>query len=143
MFRKPWFWAVFVLVSVLCTAWAVMNFGQAFPLVTLDVTMDRSAALAAAEEIAVERGWGPDDARQAVEFSLDGRVQSFVELEAGGKEAYGEMLRGDLYSPYRWVVRRFAEGETNESVIRFWWPPRGERTLSDTAGPFSRKGLRR
>jgi len=119
MFRKPWFWAVFILVSVLCTAWAVTNFGQAFPLVTLDVTMDRSAALAAAESLATERGWGPEDARQAVEFSLDGRVQSFVELEAGGKEAYGEMLRGDLYSPYRWVVRRFAEGETNESVIRF------------------------
>jgi len=119
MFRKPWFWAVFVLVSVLCTAWAVMNFGQAFPLVTLDVTMDRSAALATAEKLAVERGWGPEDARQAVEFSLDGRVQTFVELEAGGKPAYGEMLRGDLYSPYRWVVRRFAEGETNESIIRF------------------------
>ena len=46
MFRKPWFWAVFILVSVLCTAWAVLNFARAFPLVTLDVTMDRSAALA-------------------------------------------------------------------------------------------------
>lgn len=119
MFRKPWFWAVFILVSVLCTAWAVMNFGQAFPLVTLDVTMDRSAALVSAEELALDRGWGPENARQAVEFRLDGQVQSFVELEAGGKKAYGEMLRGNLYSPYTWVVRRFAEGETNESVIRF------------------------
>ncbi len=119
MYRKPWFWAIFTLVSVLCTAWAVMNFGRAFPLVTLDVTMDRSAALAAAGDLASNRGWGPQDARQAVEFDLDGRVQSFVELQAGGKEAYGEMLRGDLYSPYTWMVRRFAEGETNESVIRF------------------------
>lgn len=119
MFRKPWFWAVFVLISVACTAWAVMHFAAAFPLVTLDVTMDRAAAATAAEELAVDRGWGPEPARKAVEFSLDGRVQSFVELEAGGKEAYSEMLRGDLYSPYTWVVRRFAEGETNETLIRF------------------------
>ena len=119
MFRKPLFWAIFVLLSVLCTAWAVMHFAEAFPLVTLDVTMDRGAALEAAEGLAVDRGWGPEKARHAVEFSLDGRVQSFVELEAGGKEAYTEMLAGDLYSPYTWIVRRFAEGETNESLIRF------------------------
>ena len=110
MFRKPWFWAVFVLISVACTAWAVMHFAAAFPLVTLDVTMDRGAAAAAAEELAVDRGWGPEPARHAVELRLDGRVQSFVELEAGGKEAYSEMLRGDLYSPYTWIVRLFAEG---------------------------------
>ena len=52
MFRKPWFWAVFILVSVLCTAWAVTNFARAFPLVTLDVTMDRSAAMEAADGLA-------------------------------------------------------------------------------------------
>ena len=33
--------------------------------------------------------------------------------------AYGDMLRGDLYSPYTWAIRRFAEGETNETLIRF------------------------
>jgi hypothetical protein len=119
MFRKPLFWAIFLAVSVLCTAWAVMHFAEAIPLVTLDVKMDREGALAAAGSLATERGWGPSQARQAVEFSLNNRVQSFVELEAGGKGAYSEMLRGDLYSPYTWVVRRFQEGETNESVVRF------------------------
>jgi hypothetical protein len=120
MFRKPWFWAVFTLVSALCTAWAVMNFARAFPLVTLDVTMDRAAAMAAADDLATGREWGPSEpARQAVQFNLDNQVQSFVELEAGGKEAYTAMLAGDLYSPYTWVVRRFREGETNETTIRF------------------------
>jgi hypothetical protein len=119
MFRKPAFWVVFVLVSAVCTIWAARHFAEAFPLVTLNVTMDRGAALEAAEGLASDRGWGPEGARQAIEFSLDGRVQSFVELEAGGKPAYAEMLGGDLYSPYRWVVRRFAEGETNETTIRF------------------------
>jgi hypothetical protein len=119
LFRKPWFWAVFILVSVLCTAWATRHFAEAFPLVTLDVTMDRGAALEAADQLATERGWGPEDARQAVVFSHDGEVQSFVELEAGGKPAYTEMLAGDLYSPYKWVIRRFAEGKTNETTIRY------------------------
>ncbi len=40
-------------------------------------------------------------------------------MEAGGKQAYTEMLAGDLYSPYAWGVRRFREGETNETVVRF------------------------
>jgi hypothetical protein len=120
MFRKPWFWAVFILVSVLCTAWAVMNFARAFPLVTLDVTMNRAAAMAAAEDLASSRGWGPSEpVRRAVQFNLDSQVQSFVELEGGGKDAYAEMLAGDLYSPYTWRVRRFREGETNETLIRF------------------------
>jgi hypothetical protein len=120
MFRKPWFWVVFIFVSVACTAWAVLNFARAFPLVTLDVTMDRAAAMAAADDLATKRGWGPTgDARQAVQFTLDNQVQSFVELEGGGKEAYTAMLAGHLYSPYTWVVRRFREGETNETVVRF------------------------
>ncbi|MFV2071866.1 MAG: lysostaphin resistance A-like protein [Thermoanaerobaculales bacterium] len=119
MFRKPMFWAAFVLVSILCTAWAVMHFAEAFPLVNLDVKMDRTAALAAAEGLATERGWGPGDAKQAVAFRHDSAVQSFVELEAGGKAAYTEMLGSTLYSPYRWVIRRFREGETNESIVRF------------------------
>ncbi len=119
MFRKSVFWGGFVLISVVCVAWAVMNFARAFPLVTLDVQMDRQGALTGAEALADDRGWGPDEARQAASFRLDGEVRSFVELEAGGKEAYAEMLQGGLYSPYTWVVRRFREGETNESSIRF------------------------
>jgi hypothetical protein len=139
MFRKSWFWVVFVLVSALCTAWAVRHFAEAFPIVTLDVSMDRAAALAAADKLAVDRGWGPENARRAVRFSHDGEVQSFVELEGGGKAAYTEMLRGELYSPYTWAVRRFAEGVTNETMVRF--RPDGttygffERMPEDEPGP--------
>lgn len=139
MFRKPWFWAAFVLVSILCTGWAIRNFAEAFPIATLDVTMDRGAALKAAEELATSRGWGPENARQAVLFSHDGEVQSFVELEAGGKAAYAEMLQGDLYSPYTWTVRRFSEGVTNETTI--WFRPDGapfgfrQKIPEDEPGP--------
>jgi hypothetical protein len=139
MFRKPVFWAVFILVSLVCTAWAVMHFAEAFPLVTLDVKMDRAGALRSAKDLALERDWGPYSPRHAVQFSLDSGVQSFVELEAGGKAAWGEMIQGDLYSPYTWVIRLFREGETNETRIRFRpdGTPYGfrERIAEDQPGP--------
>lgn len=119
MFRKPAFWVAFVVLSALCTVWAARHFAEAFPLVTLDITMDREEALEAAEELANSHGWAPDEARQAAAFQHDDAVQSFVELETGGQQAYAAMLAGNLYSPYTWVVRRFREGETNESVVRF------------------------
>ncbi len=119
MLRKPAFWVLLVLSSLLGTAWAVRHFAEAFPLISLDLRMDRSGALAAAEALAVERGWGPDQARQAARFVLDSEVQSFVELEAGGREAFAALLAGELFSPYTWVVRRFREGETNEVAVRF------------------------
>ena len=119
MLRKPAFWVLFVLSSLLGTAWAVRHFAEAFPLISLDLRMDRNGALGTAETIAVERGWGPDQARQAARFVLDSEVQSFVELEAGGREAFAALLAGELFSPYTWVVRRFREGETNEVAVRF------------------------
>lgn len=119
MLRKPMFWVLFVLSSLLGTAWAVRHFADAFPLISLDLRMDRSTALGAAEALAVERGWGPDRARQAARFVLDSEVQSFVELEAGGREAFAALLAGELNSPYTWVVRRFREGETNEVAVSF------------------------
>ncbi len=119
MFRKPAFWVVFVLGSIACTVWAALNFSRAFPLVTIDLRMDRHAATAEAERLASERGWGPEDASTAVAYRLDGTLQSFVELEGGGKPAWREMLEGELFSPYTWTVRRFREGETNESTLRF------------------------
>jgi membrane protease YdiL (CAAX protease family) len=119
MLRKPYFWIAFVIVAAICVVLALRGFPLAFPLVTLDLQMDREAALASAEELAEEHGWGPADYRQAAVFRVDGQVQSFVELEAGGNPAFAEMLEGDLYSPFTWVVRNFKGGETNETLVRF------------------------
>ena len=51
-------------------------------------------------------------------------VQYYVELEAGGSEAFQKLIKDGLYSPYIWEVRHFKEGEVNESEIRF--TPSGE-----------------
>lgn len=119
MFKKAPTWIAFTLASILLAVFAATYFARAFPLVTLDLEMNRETALAEARRLAGERGWGPDDFRQAASFGVEGDVQSYVELEGGGKEAFGEMIRGELYSPYTWRVRHFRPGETTETRIDF------------------------
>ncbi len=119
MFRKPVFWLVFVLLSLVLIWFSAVNFPRAFPLVSLDLEMDRETALAASRELAERHGWGPAEYRQAATFALDSELQSFVELEGGGKDAFAEMLTGEFVSPYAWEVRHFREFETTETRIRF------------------------
>jgi len=139
MLRSRWFWLFFALGSAACAVFAYTVFPAAFPLVTLDIEMDRTLALEKSRDLSVEFNWGPSDYRQAASFGLDQRVQNFVELEAGGTEAFRRMLSGDLYSPYTWRVRHFEEGETLETLIRF--TPGGApydfvlRLPEDTPGP--------
>jgi hypothetical protein len=117
--KRPVFWFVLAVVSVLSAFVAVRYFPRAFSLVTLDITMDRERALAEARTIAARDGLGPAGFRQAASFALDGEAQTFVELEGGGKEAFTRMMRDGLYSAYTWRVRHFREGEINETTIRF------------------------
>jgi len=124
VFRKPVMWFVLVLVAAACAVYCLTYFPRAFPLVNLDLRMDRHAAMEETSRLAAQHGWGPEGFRQAAAFQVDGEVRSFVELEAGGREAYIEMLGGDLYSPYTWEVRLFLPGEAGETRVRF--TPAGE-----------------
>jgi hypothetical protein len=119
MTRKPAFWAVFAIVAVIGATAAVRLFPVGFPLVSLDIRMDRATALDRASGLAAKHGWGPKDHRLAASFDLDDEVQSFVELEGGGAEAFSRLLREGLSSPYRWHVRLFQEQTTNETLVRF------------------------
>ena len=52
-------------------------------------------------------------------FHTDNAVKTFVELEAGGKDAFVAMMEEKLYMPYTWRVRHFKEHEKNETTITF------------------------
>jgi len=117
--RKPIFWGVSSLVSVALIVVTVYLFPKAFPLVNLNLTMDRTQALTTSNNLAQEHSWGPSAYQQAAVFHLDDDTKTFVELEAGGKQALSEMLDGDLYAPYIWKVRHFNEFNPNETEIRF------------------------
>ncbi|MGH7598130.1 MAG: CPBP family intramembrane glutamic endopeptidase [bacterium] len=124
MFRKPIFWLVLSLVSIGAMIFAYRFFPEAFPIVSLDLQMDRQNALDAARRLAAQYNWKPEGFEQAASFKLDQETQNFVELEAGGKAAFRQMLQENLYSPYTWNVRHFKEGETHEVLVRF--TPKGE-----------------
>lgn len=124
MFRKPIFWVAFILVSAGSIYFASRYFSKAFPIVTLDLEMNRETALAKARELAAKFQFGPEGYDQVASFGGDQEVQNFVELEAGGTEAFKKMMAEGLYHPYRWAVRHFKPGETRETRLRF--TPRGE-----------------
>ena len=124
MNKKTLFWILFTLVFLISTSFAVKYFSRAFPIVNLNIQMDREQAVAAAEDLAQKFGWGPEERRQAASFDLDQQVQNFVELKAGGTEAFNDLLKSGLYSPYTWTIRLFREGETNETTVFF--TPAGE-----------------
>lgn len=117
--RKPSFWLILTLISITSLFIAFKYFSSAFPIVNLDLTCNRSQAIEKALAIAKTYHLGPINASQAAIFSVDQEVKTFVELEAGGKEALAQMLKDPYYSPYQWYVRLFREYEKNETLIRF------------------------
>ena len=117
--KKPLFWLLFSILSLTCIIFTYRYFSQAFPLVQLDLKMDRPAALAKAKELAQRQGWGPADYSQAASFEVDTVVKNFVELEAGGIEGFAQMLKEPYYKPYAWKVRHFKEFNKNETIILF------------------------
>jgi hypothetical protein len=119
MLRKPAFWILCALLSVLATIAASRYFASAFPLVSIDLRMDRGQALARARALAVQHRLGPVGFRQAATFGGDEEVQTYVELEAGGKDAFGRMIRDGRYAPYTWRVRHFRQHDPNETWVRF------------------------
>lgn len=119
MFRTRIFWIGFVLASLLATFFSVRYFSTAFPLLAINVRMDRDAALAAARDLAQRNAWPPAGFDQAVSFGGDAEVQNFIELEGGGKQELARILRDGLYFPYTWTARHFKEGEAHETRIRF------------------------
>ena len=82
MLRKPAFWLLFGLISAGAALYALRNFSVAFPLVSVDIRMDRRAALEAARTLAARYAWPPATFDQAASFGVDQQVQNFVELEA-------------------------------------------------------------
>ena len=117
--RKPWFWAAYALLAAASLVLAWRLFPLAIPILHLDITMTRSAALAKATALADERKLAPDAARTAIAFNHDLVTQNYVELEGGGKPAFAQLVAGHVYAPYWWDVRLFKPGVIDEVLIRF------------------------
>src|SRR5436190_9078691 len=118
-FRSSIFWISATIISVFCYIFAFHFFSKTFPIIHLDITMNREQALQQSQDIAQNYHYGPADHQSAVMFQTDATVKTFVELEAGGKKAFIHMMENKLYMPYTWNVRHFKENEKNEVLIKF------------------------
>src|SRR5438132_1558500 len=117
-------WTLFVVLSAGAAIFTFRNFSTAFPLVSIELKMDRADALRSARTIAQRNAWPPEGFDQAAEFGGSQEVQNFVELEGGGKQELGRILKETIFAPYTWRVRHFKEGDAHETLIRF--TPEGE-----------------
>src|SRR6185295_15153187 len=124
MLRRPLFWIAAVALSLGAAVFTFKNFSTAFPLVSIDLKMDREGALRTARALAEKNAWPPSGFDQAAEFSADQEVQNFIELEGGGKQELGRILKDKIFAPYTWRVRQFKESDAHETLIRF--TPEGE-----------------
>ena len=145
--KRPLFWIGLALLSVAAGLVAWRAFPQAFSILAIDISMDRSHALEAARQIAARDHLGPADYREAASFTLDDDTQTFVELEGGGKAVFTAMVRDGLYAAYTWRVRHFKEGEANETTIAFTPDGRAygfaEKIKEDAPGPALEPGAAR
>jgi hypothetical protein len=111
MLRKRWHWYLFAALAAACTAFATIYFPRALPIVAIDLKMEREAALQAAAASADRLGLGPADYRQAATFAQDDpEVQTYIELEAGGRDAFIGLREGRIFEPYIWQVPAFSRG---------------------------------
>ncbi len=117
--RRPAFWIGYVLLALAALAAAWRLFPLAIPLLNLDITMSREAALDKARTLAESRKLVPDGARSAAQFAHDNLAQNYVELEGGGKPAFARLVAGDAYAPYWWQVRLFKVGVIEEVSLQF------------------------
>lgn len=139
--RSKYIWLIVgAIISVVSLIVAVRYFPQAFPIVDVTISMDRTEALKESTKIAQSFNIGPEEGyRQAVIFNSDQYVQQYVEMEAGGADAYRALVAGKLYSPYTWQVRHFKPLDVHEVQLSF--TPEGKpygfvETISEEeAGP--------
>jgi membrane protease YdiL (CAAX protease family) len=139
MTRRPIFWLLFIALGIAGVVTAVMLFPTALPSISVDIRMDRGAAIDSAANLSERYSWGAPSDGSAATFGLaDDLVQTYVELEGGGREEFERLAARNVYEPYQWRVRRFAEGRVEESLVRF--TPQGEpygfriRLAEDDAG---------
>ncbi|MCJ7627870.1 MAG: hypothetical protein MUO50_05720, partial [Longimicrobiales bacterium] len=105
MTRKPAFWITLALAGLAGSVLALKLFPVAFPILSVDIEMDRQGALDQARDLADRFQWEPAEFRQAASFGhLDPAFQTYMELEGGGLEEINRLVGEGVFSLYAWRV---------------------------------------
>ncbi|MBL0170821.1 MAG: CPBP family intramembrane metalloprotease [Gemmatimonadaceae bacterium] len=106
--------AVLAVVTAVCVALALWLFPKAQPTIALKQELTRESAIERARTFATAHALPIANAEVAVRFSQDGEAQTFIELEAGGKDTVNvEVNRRDV-ALFTWTVRFFRHGDPRE-----------------------------
>ncbi len=120
MTRKPAFWVAITILGLAGSVLAFRLFPVAFPILSVEIGMDREEALAQALALGDEFAWGPADFRQAASFGhQDPTFQTYMELEGGGLEELNRLVEEGTIQLYAWRVRHFTSGTVEETEVRF------------------------
>src|SRR3989338_4695551 len=119
------FWISFAFLSGLAAFLSHKYMDRVYSLVNLSISADRQQVLADAQSLASQLKWDITNYQNVTSFDSEDDLQCFVELEAGGKDAFVEMFQSGAYYPYHWHVRFFKEKEVAE--MHAWFSPEGKR----------------
>jgi len=112
-------WIVLGVLSIASLFFVHKYFETVMPFVRVKITMDNAQARSASHELARKYDWDTQGYDVAVQFKHDGKLQAFVELEGGGKQAFIDMIEHGYHQPYEWVVRFYKPGTIHEVLVGF------------------------
>lgn len=119
IFYSPYFWLVFILLSAGSIFIAKKLSPLAFPIVHIDLQMNKNDALIKASDQSKKYNIGPKDYESTASFTSNTYDTTFIELEGGGRRALVRVLEEGLYQPFTWTVRHFEPLKTHEALFIF------------------------
>lgn len=119
------FWIFLVALSLLAAFAALQLKPLVDPGVDIDISFSRQQAVEAAQQFRRQQFAELDTARDAAAFLTDSRLLYYVQLEAGGVEAYQRLLPQVDAATHWWRVRMFTPEQERELRVDF--SPVGER----------------
>ena len=108
---------VIASVAVVAAATALWLFPRALPIVSLQQTLTRDAAVARADSFFHAHSLAPSSARRVVHFQGNDSLRTFVELAAGGADSLNALVRGRDIAPFTWSVRAFTPRDPREARV--------------------------
>ena len=117
--------SLFGILALVSTVIIVLFWDQPpFSSLKVDVSMDRSAAIATAVEQSKSFSLISEHTKHAVMYAFDDTLRNYVELKAGGRDVFQSIIDEKITSPYYWSVRIFKEQTIAEA--RFYYRPNGD-----------------
>lgn len=118
------FWMIFLTLALIATVTALRLVFMVEPGLNVGISFSRQQAQEAAASFQRERFPALQTQRTAAAFLSDRDFQNYVELEAGGVEAYQQLIAEPAAATHYWRVRAFAPGQKHELMTDF--SPRGD-----------------